>query len=80
MIQIKTTEQNTLLKIIHGERFTPFSLCRKLKARVLLESAAFGSGKSRYSILLLKEAFSIFQKGDTLFMERDGKVFTLKTK
>jgi anthranilate synthase component 1 len=80
MIQIKTTEQNTFLKIIHGERFTPFSLCRKLKARVLLESAAFGSGKSRYSILLLKEAFSIFQKGDTLFMERDGKVFTLKTK
>jgi len=80
MLHTKNAGQDSLLKIIHGERFTPFSLCRKLHARVLLESAVFGSGKSRYSILLLKEAFSVFQKGETLFMARDEKLQTVKSK
>jgi anthranilate synthase component 1 len=79
MLHTKYTDQESLLKTVHGERFTPFSLFKKLHARVLLESAVFGSGKSRYSILLLKEAFSIFQKENTLYMLRDGKLQTVKT-
>jgi len=80
MLRTKYRAQDSLLKIIHGERFTPFALCKKLNARVLLESAVFGSGKSRYSILLLKEAFSVFQKGDALFMLIDGKLHTVKSR
>jgi len=80
MVRVSTQEQKVLLKSIHGEKFTPFSLSRKLKARVLLESAAFGSGKGRYSILLIREAFSVFQKGSRFFITRDGKVYQLKTK
>jgi anthranilate synthase component 1 len=80
MMQVKSSEQTVLFKSIHGEKFTPFSLCRKLNARVLLESAAFGSGKGRYSILLIRKAFSLFQKGERILMERDGRVHALKTK
>ncbi|MCK4803535.1 MAG: anthranilate synthase component I [Spirochaetes bacterium] len=80
MIQTKNIEKNVLIKVIPGERFTPFSLFRKLDARVLLESATFGQGRGRYSILLVKEAFSILQKGENLFMEKGGKKLSLKTK
>lgn len=80
MIQTKNIEKKVLIKVIPGERFTPFSLCRKLGARVLLESATFGQGRGHYSILLIKKAFSILQKGENLFMERDGKTLSLKTK
>ena len=80
MTQTENHEKNYLIKVIPGERFTPFSLCRKLKARVLLESATYGQGRGRYSLLLLKEAFSVLQKGEDLLMIRDGKSFKIKTK
>lgn len=80
MIDVEISRKNILLKTIHGEKFTPISLCRKLGALVLLESAAFGRGKGRYSILLLKEAFTVFQKEGKLYLERDKKIFPLKTR
>jgi anthranilate synthase component 1 len=80
MIQAQNHEKNYLIKVISGERFTPFSLCRKLGARVLLESATYGQGRGRYSLLLVKEAFSILQKGEELLMIRDGKSFKIKAK
>ncbi len=80
MIDVEKSRKNILLKTIHGEKFTPISLCRKLGALVLLESAAFGRGKGRYSILLLKEAFTVFQRDGKLYLERDEKVFPLKTR
>ncbi len=46
---------------IPGDRFTPFSLAKKLGALAILESASFAHGKARYSILLLDEAFRIIQ-------------------
>lgn len=46
---------------IPGDRFTPFSLAKKLGALAVLESASFAHGKARYSILLLDEAFRIIQ-------------------
>jgi len=79
MIQVKKSAHGFFIKTIHGERFTPMSLCKKLGAKVLLESAAFGRGRGRYSILLIKEAFSLFQKGTRFFIERDGQVIQLKT-
>ncbi len=67
------------IRTINGERFTPLALAKKLGARVLLESASFQRGRERYSFLLLKEAFRIFQKGDDFFMTRDGVTLSVKT-
>jgi len=63
---------------INGERFTPLSLAKKLGAVALLESASFQRGRERFSFLLLKEAFRVFQKGDELFMKRDGTTLAMK--
>ena len=76
-----TTEQaEVLLRTINGERFTPLSLAKKLNARALLESASFQRGRERFSFLLLKEAFRIYQKGEDYFMDRDGTTLSLKTR
>ncbi|MBN2324563.1 MAG: chorismate-binding protein [Spirochaetes bacterium] len=61
--------ENMAIKEISGERFTPFSLCSKLGAKALLESASFERGRGRYSLLLLKEAFSVFHSKDGIFLK-----------
>ena len=66
------------MRKINGERFTPLSLAKKLGAVALLESASFQRGRERFSFLLLKEAFRVFQKGDELFMKRDGTTLAMK--
>jgi anthranilate synthase component 1 len=71
-------EGKQLIRTVPGERFTPFSLAKKLGAKVLLESASFIKGRERYSILLIREAFSVFQNRDGIFMRRDGKSLALK--
>jgi len=63
---------DSILQVIPGERFTPCGLAGKFKARVLLESSSLARGRERYSLLLLDEAFSIVQKGYTIFMLKDG--------
>ena len=69
-----------MVRKINGERFTPLSLAKKLGAIALLESASFQRGRERYSFLLLREAFRVLQKGDELFMVRDGATLALRTK
>ena len=69
-----------MVRKINGERFTPLSLAKKLGAVALLESASFQRGRERYSFLLLREAFRVLQRGDELFMVRDGATLSLKTK
>ena len=69
-----------IIKALAGERFTPFTLARKLKAKVILESSSFQAGRERYSILLVREAFKVVQLGRNLYLERDGKRYTLRTK
>ena len=71
--------ESKVFRIVQGERFTPFSLARKLGARVLLESASFRKGRERYSFLMLRDAFTVFQKDGGVFMNRDGKVLSLKS-
>jgi anthranilate synthase component I len=75
-----TRLRNGYLKIIPGERFTPFSLASKLKARVILESASFNRGRERWSLLLLKEAFRVSQTARGCFLEKDGKRFGIRSK
>ena len=40
-----------------SDRYTPFSLARKIGAKAILESARFNMGKERYSILMAEELF-----------------------
>jgi anthranilate synthase component 1 len=78
---VQAGEQTAVtIRRINGERFTPLSLARKLGARALLESASFQRGRERYSFLLLKEAFRVFQRGEQCFMDRDGATLALKTR
>jgi anthranilate synthase component 1 len=48
-----------LIKTIAADRFTPLLVFKKLQAKGLLESAILEMGKSRYSIILVEEAFRI---------------------
>ena len=68
-----------IMKTISGERFTPFTLAKKLDAKVILESASFKKGRERYSLLMVQEAFTILQEGSDLVMSRDGRRHKLKT-
>lgn len=70
--------KDTIIKTLPGERFTPFALADKLGARVILESAAFTRGRSRYSILMVKEAFRILQKNDEIIIEEKGRQRKIK--
>ncbi len=62
-----------VIKAVHGERFTPYGLARKLNARVILESSSFHKGRERYSILLVREAFQVYQRGAGVFLGIGGK-------
>lgn len=47
------------IKTIAADRFTPLVVFKKLEAKALLESAVLEIGKSRYSIILVEEAFRL---------------------
>jgi anthranilate synthase component 1 len=72
-VRVSDKTGKVVAKTIPGERFTPFGLAKKLKARVLLESASFRGGRERYSIIVLREAFSIVETREGIFMEKGGK-------
>ncbi len=56
-----------------SDRYTPFSLARKIGAKAILESARFNMGKERYSILMAEEAFHILQDDDGIGFIIDGR-------
>lgn len=60
-----------VIKVVPGERFTPYTLAKKLGAKAVLESSSFTRGRERYSILLVKEAFKLSQEADGVFLESD---------
>ena len=62
-----------IIKVVAGERFTPLTLARKLGAQVILESSSFQKGRERYSILMVKEAFRVVQRDDTIFLKKYSK-------
>ncbi|MFW5769573.1 MAG: anthranilate synthase component I, partial [Spirochaetota bacterium] len=62
-----------LIKVISGERFTPFALARKLDAKVILESSSFKKGRERYSLLLVKEAFQLHQLPNRVILYPAGE-------
>jgi len=60
------------LKLLPGERFTPYTLAVKLNAKAILESSSFVKGRERYSILLVKEAFKLIQRPDGVYLSKEG--------
>ncbi|MBI9101402.1 MAG: chorismate-binding protein [Spirochaetales bacterium] len=58
-----------LIKRLPGERYTPCGLARKLNAKIILESSSLTKGKERFSILLVKEIFTIEQRGGEVFLK-----------
>ncbi|HUX20778.1 MAG TPA: anthranilate synthase component I, partial [Spirochaetia bacterium] len=65
--------RDSMISMIPGERFTPYTLARKLGAKMILESSSFQKGKERYSLLMATEAFKIAQEGDKIYMEVEGR-------
>nr|P21690.1 RecName: Full=Anthranilate synthase component 1; Short=AS; Short=ASI [Spirochaeta aurantia]AAA26591.1 anthranilate synthase component I [Spirochaeta aurantia] len=63
----------TVIKVVPGERFTPYGLALKLGARVVLESSSSKKGRDRYSLLLLQEAFRVAQEGTEVYFVKDGR-------
>ncbi len=64
-----------------SDRYTPFSLARKIGAKAILESARFNLGKERYSILMAEEAFHLLQDDEGIAFIIDGRrvPFTAQT-
>ncbi len=62
------------------DRYTPFSLARKLGATAILESASFARGRERYSILLLEKAFQLIQDDQGVAFLIDGRRIPYKAK
>lgn len=73
-------EQNTkgIYKAISGERYTPYSLAKKIGAKGILESASFQKGRERYSILLADEAFKVVQDDNGVAFLVDGERLAFK--
>lgn len=67
------SRKDSLVVSMPGERFTPFTLAKKLHAKGILESASFKQGRERYSLLLIDEAFRLRQEQDALVLVMDGK-------
>lgn len=68
----------TVIKVIPGERFTPYGLALKLGAKAILESASSKKGRDRYSLLLVQEAFRVSQEGPDVFFHKGGKKHRIK--
>ena len=67
------------IKRINADRLTPIKILSQMKIKVLLESADIESGKSRYSIMIVKNAFTIYKKkGDYFLKSFNNKEFFIK--
>ncbi len=64
---------DAVILTLPGERYTPFTLAKKLGARAVLESASFKEGRARYSLVLVDEAFRIRQEAEGVTLVVDGR-------
>lgn len=69
-----------MIKVIAGDRYTPYSLAAHLKAKVLLESSSYKKGRERYSLLMIQEAFRISQQGSTIRLHKGPQTFQIRSK
>jgi anthranilate synthase component 1 len=71
--------QDTVIKILAGERFTPYGLAKKLGAIAILESSSFQKGRERYSLLMVQEAFRLSQTDDGVIMDTGQKRYRIRS-
>lgn len=64
---------DTVYVCLSSERYTPFSLAKKIGAKAILESASFNKGRERYSIIMAEEAFKIVQDEEGVAFLIDGR-------
>ncbi len=62
---------------IPASKLTPLMICEAFNAPILLESAFLKTGKGRFSILVLKEAFRIIKENSTIFLLEDSQKYAL---
>lgn len=70
---------DTVIKILPGERFTPYGLAQKLGALAILESSSFHKGRERYSLLMTREAFRLEQRGGEIVLWTDQQRRVVKS-
>jgi len=68
-----STRTDSIYITLPSDRYTPYSLARKIGAKAILESARFNQGKERYSILMTEEAFHILQDDEGIAFIIDGR-------
>ncbi len=72
-------KSNILVRRISADRLTPIKILSQMKVVALLESAYIKTGKSRYSIMVLKNAFTIYKKGNQYFLkDYNNKEYLIK--
>ena len=64
---------DSVIKILPGERFTPYGLAKKLNASVILESSSYHKGRERYSLLMVRSAFTLEQRGREIVLRVENK-------
>jgi anthranilate synthase component 1 len=78
-VQKPDKRRDGVIKVIPGERYTPFSLAEILGAQVILESSSYKKGRERYSLLMIKEAFRLTQEADAVYLHKGGKKLLIKS-
>ncbi len=70
---------NIIIKKIAADRLTPIKILSQMKIVTLLESAYIKTGKSRYSIMVLKNAFTIYKNNNEYFLKNhNNKKYLIK--
>jgi len=73
-----SNEAKIEIRRIRADKLTPIKILQEMKAKVLLESAYNETGKGKYSIMVLKEAFTIYKQSNKYFLKNpDGKKYII---
>jgi anthranilate synthase component 1 len=67
-----------IVKTLCADRFTPYSLAKKLGVVAIFESCSSIRGRARYSILMVKKAIDVIQKDGEVVIVRDDENIATK--
>jgi len=77
--QTTSSKARIFTKIVSADRLTPVKILEQMSATALLETAYAETGKGKYSIIMLKEAFTIYKKESNYYLlNPNGKKYSLK--
>jgi len=63
--QTTSSKARIFTKVVSADRLTPVKILEQMTVAALLETAYTETGKGKYSIILLKEAFTIYKKNNS---------------